>query len=101
MPQKKKYSLTEPNKQKSGAEQKLETGDYQDRTAGSGAAKSVACPSPCNPSLSGAPAVETGDSLEISWKTFLSVLRSMEECSENKMSALAPQLITSQPVLLR
>ncbi|XP_060109797.1 uncharacterized protein LOC132582276 [Heteronotia binoei] len=101
MPQKRKHSLVEQNKQKPGAEHKLETGDYQDRTACSGVARPIVCPSPCNPSLSGAPAVETGDSLEISWKTFLSVLRSMEECSANKMSALAPQLITSQPVLLR
>ncbi|XP_077165974.1 uncharacterized protein LOC143823485 [Paroedura picta] len=104
MPQKKKHSLAEQNKQKAGAEHKLETGDYQDRIACTGAARPLACPSPCNPGppgLPGASAVETGDSLEISWKTFLSVLRSMEECSANKMSTLAPQLITSQPVLLR
>nr|XP_056718294.1 dual specificity tyrosine-phosphorylation-regulated kinase 4 [Euleptes europaea] len=101
MPQKRKHSLFEQNKQKPGAEHNLETGDFQDRIACSGASRPVVCPSPCNPGLSGAPAVETGDSLEISWKTFLSVLRSMEECSENKMSTLVPQLITSQPILLR
>ncbi|XP_033003927.1 dual specificity tyrosine-phosphorylation-regulated kinase 4 [Lacerta agilis] len=100
MPQKKKLSLIEHNKQRA-AEYKLETGDYQDRTGCSGAPRTAACPTPCNLSLSGAPSVETGDSLEISWKTFLSVLRSMEECSENKMNALVPQLITSQPVLSR
>ncbi|XP_061493869.1 dual specificity tyrosine-phosphorylation-regulated kinase 4 [Rhineura floridana] len=101
MPQKKKISLIEQNKQRPTAERKLETGDFQDRTGCSGAPRTVACPTPCNLSLSGAPSVETGDSLEISWKTFLSVLRSMEECSENKMNALVPQLITSQPVLSR
>ncbi|XP_062989506.1 dual specificity tyrosine-phosphorylation-regulated kinase 4 [Elgaria multicarinata webbii] len=100
MPQKKK-SLTEQNKQRHAAEHKLETGDYQDRSGCSGALKTVACPTPCNLNLSGSPTVETGDSLEISWKTFLSVLRSMEEGSENKMNALVPQLITSQPILSR
>ncbi|XP_063164461.1 dual specificity tyrosine-phosphorylation-regulated kinase 4 isoform X2 [Candoia aspera] len=89
MPQKKKLPLTDENIQRSAVEPKLETGDYQ-------APSSVACPS-----HSGAPPVEAGDPLEISWKTFLSVLRSMEECSENMRNSLVPQLITSQPVLSR
>uniref|UniRef100_A0ABM5GL78 dual-specificity kinase n=1 Tax=Pogona vitticeps TaxID=103695 RepID=A0ABM5GL78_9SAUR len=101
MPQKKRLPIFEQNQQRSAVKHKLETGDYQDTTECSGAPKTVGCPTPCRISLSGAPAVETGDSLEISWKTFLSVLRSMEECSENKMNALVPQLVTSQPILSR
>ncbi|XP_032077771.1 dual specificity tyrosine-phosphorylation-regulated kinase 4 [Thamnophis elegans] len=90
-PAKKKLPLPEQNIQRSAAvEHKLETGDYREPSA-------VACPNP-----SGAPpAVEIGDPLEISWKTFLSVLRSMEECSENMRNSLVPQFITSQPVLPR
>nr|XP_020664912.1 dual specificity tyrosine-phosphorylation-regulated kinase 4 isoform X2 [Pogona vitticeps] len=101
MPQKKRLPIFEQNQQRSAVKHKLEIGDYQDTTECSGAPKTVGCPTPCRISLSGAPAVETGDSLEISWKTFLSVLRSMEECSENKMNALVPQLVTSQPILSR
>ncbi|XP_053108716.1 dual specificity tyrosine-phosphorylation-regulated kinase 4 isoform X2 [Hemicordylus capensis] len=99
MPLKKKLSLVEQNKQKPAAE--LETGDHQDRIGCADASRTIACPTPCNPGFSGAPTVETGDSIEISWKTFLSVLRSMEECSDSKMNALVPQLITSQSVLTR
>ncbi|XP_070803034.1 dual specificity tyrosine-phosphorylation-regulated kinase 4 [Pituophis catenifer annectens] len=88
-PPKKKLPLPEQNIQRSAVEHKLETGDYQEPSA-------VACPNP-----SGAPPVEVGDPLEISWKTFLSVLRSMEECSENMRNSLVPQFITSQPVLPR
>ncbi|XP_026533032.1 dual specificity tyrosine-phosphorylation-regulated kinase 4 [Notechis scutatus] len=88
-PPKKKLPAPEQNIQRSAVEHKLETGDYQEPSA-------VACPNP-----SGAPPVEVGDPIEISWKTLLSVLRSMEECSENMRSSLVPQFITSQPVLPR
>ncbi|XP_029142451.1 dual specificity tyrosine-phosphorylation-regulated kinase 4 [Protobothrops mucrosquamatus] len=88
-PQKKKLPLAEQNIQGSAAEHKLETGDYREPGA-------VACPSP-----SGPPPAEVGDPLEISWKTFLSVLRSMEECSENMRNSMVPPFIPSQPVLPR
>lgn len=100
MPQKKKLSLIEQNTPRYTAEHKLEPGNCQDRSGCAGAPRTVACSSPCNPNLSGPPAAETGDSLEISWKTFLSVLRSVEECSEN-LNHLVPQIITSQPALSR
>ncbi|XP_060635546.2 dual specificity tyrosine-phosphorylation-regulated kinase 4 [Anolis sagrei] len=101
MPQKKRPSLLEQNKQKSAAGHKLETGDYQERAGCPDAPQKIAYPTPCNLNLSPVSTAETGDSLEISWKTFLSVLRSMEEGSENKINALVPQLITSQPILPR
>lgn len=101
MPQKKKLSLSEHRKPRPVAERKLNTGDGQNHVGGSGAPKITAGLVPCTLSVSGTPAVEMGDSLEISWKTFLSVLRSMEEGSENKLNALVPQLVTSQPVLAR
>ncbi|KAJ6668505.1 hypothetical protein lerEdw1_011987 [Lerista edwardsae] len=101
MPQKKKLSLSEHHKPRPVAERRLNTGDGQNRFGGSGAPKTNPGPAPCTLSVSGTPAVEMGDSLEISWKTFLSVLRSMEEGSENKLNALVPQLVTSQPVLTR
>ncbi|XP_066489051.1 uncharacterized protein [Tiliqua scincoides] len=101
MPQKKKLSLSEHHKTRPAAEHKLNTGDGQNTVGGSGAQRTTACPPPCTLSVSGVPAVEMGDSLEISWKTFLSVLRSIEEGSENKVNALVPQLVTSQPVLAR
>ncbi|XP_070610799.1 dual specificity tyrosine-phosphorylation-regulated kinase 4 [Erythrolamprus reginae] len=86
-PPQNKLPLPEQNIQKSAVEHKLETGDYQEPSA-------VVCPD-----VPGA--AEVGDPLEISWKTFLAVLRSMEECSENMRNSLVPQFMTSQPVLSR